>query len=310
MRATQIMTDPQKEHSSLWEYNNASATTKARVQDIDNFKASPANYKLALWDPETNGVRYLKYLIASKCATLTPENWTSLDRIKNRHVGNPIQIRFDSRAICLDYLQAVLELEFLEKNVSLDGMNILEIGAGYGRTAHAIISNHDVKSYQIVDLENSLILSHGYLSKVLDEDSFSKIRFIEAKQASSITEERFDLAINIDSFAEMDAAVVHEYLNQINGICDRLYVKNPVGKYLDKSLDGHSEGEHVMTLALGTGVLRDVIDIFDDQVVREQSSKFIDAYRPGDAWHCIDSSLASPYCYYWQAIYENDTESS
>ena len=290
--------------SALWKFVNQTYITKDQIQDLTNFKSSSVNFKIALWNPHTNAVRYLKAIIYNLCASLTPENWERITKIENRHIGNPFTVRYNGEEICLDYLQAVYELDFIAKNVRVDGLSILEIGAGYGRTCHAIMSNHEVEIYYIVDLENCLQLSQNYLGKVLDKPAFSRIRFILAEDFDLLSDMHFDLCINIDSFAEMDAEVVQYYLDYVRKHSNYLYVKNPVGKYLDKSLDGHSQGEEVVQLALSTGVLRDIIDIHDNQAIEAQVGKFIQAYQPGSDWRCIDASWAVPWSYYWQAIFK------
>lgn len=290
--------------SKLWKYINQTQISKDKIKDLTNFKSSDVNFKISLWNPKTNGIRYLKTLIYNIAASLTSETWKKLSKIKNRNLGSPITITYNDEKICLDYLQAVFELEFIEKYIKLDGLNILEIGAGYGRTCHAIMSNHKVKTtYSIIDLENCLELSYKYLKRVLNKSNFSKINFIEVKDIDLLSDSFFDLCINIDSFAEMDPEVVKYYLNYINKHCNYFYVKNPVGKYLDKSLDNFAQSEKVVKLALNMGVLRDIIDIHDNMKVKAQVSKCIKAYKPGEKWECIADSWARPWSYYWQAIY-------
>lgn len=301
--------DNKPTQSALWNYINRTQITKEQTADLTNFKSSPVNFKIALWNPQANGIRYLKALTHFLCTSLTPENWERIHRIKNRHVGNPFTVRYDGEEICLDYLQAVYELDFIVRNLSLDGMRVMEIGAGYGRTCHAIMSNHGVDTYSILDLPNCLDLSRKYLETVLDESSFARIRFISVEDFDAAGEFESNLCINIDSFAEMDAAIVHYYLNYIDKQSDYLYVKNPVGKYLDESLDNHFEGNEVVQMALSTGLLRDVIDIHDSQAVAAQANKFKEAYRPGDAWQCLADSWAMPWSYYWQALYRKAKES-
>jgi hypothetical protein len=199
---------------------------------------------------------------------------------------------------------SIFELSFILKNLQLGGASILEIGAGYGRTCHAIISNRDIKSYYIIDLENCLQLSRRYLKKVLPEKNYRKISFIRETNLATLADTRFDLCINIDSFAEMNKDVVGKYLSFIKQRCNFLYVKNPVGKYFDKSLDDHSQGNQVVELALNQGVLKDVIDIHNNVEVKKQTEKFLKAYSPGKGWECLNNSWAKPWSYYWQAIYE------
>ncbi|GLU48701.1 putative sugar O-methyltransferase [Nocardiopsis ansamitocini] len=294
--------------SLLWEFNNETRVTDSAVTDLARFKSSAVNFKLALWDPSVNGVRYLKSLIYDLAMRLSPENRERLDRVRNREVGDPITVRCNGQTVCMDYLQAVLELDFIAGRVRMDGLRVLEIGAGYGRTCHTIMSNHDIADYTIVDLDNSLALARAYLRSVLDDGQYEKIVFVPVDTVEeALSHTRFDLCLNIDSFAEMDASTVRNYLALVDAHCDHLYVNNPVGKYLDKSLDGHAQGEDVVKLALSTGLLRDVIDIYDSQAVAARSVAFTAAYRPGTGWRCLADDRAVPWSYYWQALYRNET---
>ncbi|MGV9772524.1 putative sugar O-methyltransferase [Streptosporangium sp. NPDC003464] len=302
--------DDEYGRSPLWERYGRTKVTKEAVTDLANFKSNEVNFKMALWDPGVNGVRYLKTLVFNLSAGLSEANRARLRRIHNREVGNPIAVRYDGETVCMDYLQAVFEVEFLAGHLDLDGSAVLEIGAGYGRTCHAIMSNHDLASYHIVDLENSIQLCRAYLGTVLEEERFARIHFHSVDEAGGVDalfrDLSFDLCINIDSFAEMNARTVRAYLDRIAVTCRHLYVNNPVGKYLDKSLDGHSQGDEVVALALSTGPLRDVIDIHDNRAVEAQSRKFVTAYRPGDGWRCVAEGRSVPWTYYWQALYRND----
>ncbi len=293
--------------SALWAHINQNQITKENIEDLTNFKSGKINFKIALWDPQVNGMRYLKTLIYNLSSQLSETNWTRLKRIQNRQVGNPVTIIYNNEPICMDYLQAVFELDFIANNINLDGMSIIEIGAGYGRTCHTIISNHNVTAYYIVDLENCLKVALNYLRAVLTDQQFSKICFVNADNFNQLPAEiNFDLCINIDSFAEMNSDTVKYYLALINKLCRYLYVKNPVGKYLDKSLDGHSQGSDIVRLALSTGLLTNIIDIHNNTEVEAQKHKFVSAYKPCDNWKCLDNKWAVPWSYYWQAFYRNE----
>ncbi|WP_199191698.1 putative sugar O-methyltransferase [Amycolatopsis sp. CA-126428] len=291
--------------SPLWTYNNQANVVEHVPGDLHGFKSGAVNYKLALWDPRANGVRYLKALIYHLASGLDEANLTRLRAIRNREVGDPISVRCHGEPVCMDYLQATFELAFLGKHVDLDGCAVLEIGAGYGRTCHAVLSNHDVASYTIVDLPNSLALAEDYLRQVLDDERFAKIRFVLADNADELyTEPVFDLCVNIDSFAEMDETTVRNYLALIADRCRRLYVNNPVAKYLDKSLDDHAQGDDVVQLALQTGLLRDVIDVHDSDAIEGQVGAFTDAYRPDGSWELVEVAPVVPWSYYRQALYQ------
>lgn len=290
--------------SEQWRHINEAHITAEAVTDLAGFKSNGVNFKLALWNPAPNGVRYLKALTFALGMQLSPANRERLRRTRNRDVGDPYSVRCNGEPMCLDYLQAVHELDFIAANMTLDGARILEIGAGYGRTCHTILSNHDLAGYTIVDLPNTLALSRRYLRTVLEPEQFAKISFLGIGEVDDqVRGERFDLCVNVDSFAEMNPGTVRDYLAVIDASCAHFYVNNPVGKYLDKTLDGHSQGSAVVQLALDSGLLRDVIDIHDSEAVLAKVPDFEAAYRPGERWACMASGRAVSWSYYWQALY-------
>ncbi|WP_051043211.1 putative sugar O-methyltransferase [Nocardiopsis xinjiangensis] len=290
--------------SPLWEHHNSTAITRKAVTDLSGFKSNAVNFKLALWDPASNGVRYLKTLAHELAMRMSEEEWRRLRRVRNRDVGAPISARVHGQDVCVDYLQAVFELGFISRNVTLDNARVLEVGAGYGRTCHSMMSNHDIAEYCIVDLDNALLLSRAYLERVLDEESFSRIRFVRAEEVEAALEgRRYDLCVNIDSFAEMNPETVEHYLNLVDAHCAHLYVNNPVGKYLP---DGHSDDDEVVRYALSTGPLRQVLDIYDSEAVSAAAVRFVSAYRPGEHWKCAAEARSVPWSYYWQALYGNE----
>jgi putative sugar O-methyltransferase len=291
------------EPSGQWTHISDTLITKEVAADLAGFRSSTVNYRLALWDPRSNGVRYLKDLIYNLGEELSEANLVRLRRIRNREVGDPITVRCGGEDLCIDYLQTVYELEFIGGALDLAHGNVVEIGAGYGRTCHGILSNYDIDNYVIIDLPNTLELSRAYLRTVLDEEDFARITFVTNDDATAVPDLRYDLCININSFGEMTQVTVRNYLDLIAGRCRHFYTKNQVGKYLDKSLDDHAHGSAAVARALSTGPLREVIGIHDADAVRSQRSKFLDAYRPGAGWVSLADSRAKPWSFYWQALY-------
>lgn len=290
--------------SPQWERINKYWVTEDAAADLTNFKSDERNCNISLWNPEVNGVRYLKTLVYNYGMELSSADWSRLRRIQHREVGDPVTVRCRGEALCMDYLQAVLELGFIEREIDLRGATVVEIGAGYGRTCHAMLANHDLSEYCIVDLKNTLRLSRRYLHEVLDEVQFGKVRFIEVDEVDDALESTgFDLCINVHSFTEMTPNTVRDYLDLIDQKCRAFYVKNPVGKYMDKTLDGHFKGDEAVQMALETGPLRQVLDVFDGQAVEAAVPDFLAAYCPGDAWDCVADARAVPWTYFWQAIY-------
>lgn len=289
--------------SKMWEKICQEHINSTNLHDISNFKSSDINFRLTIYNPKHNGVRYLKELIFFVASTLSDRQWQLLANIRNRDFGNPFSIRFNGENVCVDYLHAVLELSFLEREMNLQGARIVEIGAGYGRSCHSIISNYNLHSYTIIDLDNVLSLSSKYLAEVLPPEQFKKIQFLSIDKMGQAWQQTYDLCINIDSFAEMDEEVVRFYLNFIDRQGGAFFTKNPVGKYLNAQLDSHAAGDEAVRLALQTGLLRDIIDIHDMDQVRGQRDKFVTAYTPSPAWDCRADEHAGLWSYFWQAFY-------
>jgi len=293
--------------SPQWDRITKFWVTEDAAVDLTDFKSDTRNYNISLWNPEANGIRYLKTLVYDLATRLGPDDWARLRKIRNRSVGDPLTVRYEGEELCLDYAQAVLELGFIEQRVTLRGARVLEIGAGYGRTCHAMLSNHDLAEYCIIDLRNTLHLSRRYLREVLDDAQFAKLRFVQVEDIDEVLHSaHFDLCINIHSFTEMMPETVQGYLDLIDEKCAAFYAKNPLGKFLDKKLDGHFKGDEAVRLAMQTGPLRKVIDIFDSEALAAAVPDFVDAYRPAAGWRCAAEARAVPWSYFWQAVFTKD----
>ncbi|MBO3741349.1 putative sugar O-methyltransferase [Actinoplanes flavus] len=291
--------------SRQWERIQDHWITEDAAVDLDNLKSDGRNFKLALWDPSTNGVRYLKALTYHLGMELSADDWARIRRTPNREVGNPITVRCQGEPLCLDYVQAAFEVGLIDREIDLTGARVMEIGAGYGRTCHMILSNYDLAGYRIVDLRNTLQVSRAYLREVLDEARFDKIEFVAVDEVDDLfPSDRFDLCINVHSMTEMSPDTVRAYLELIDESCTAFYVKNPVGKYVDETLDGYHQGREAVEMALENGPLRQLVDIHDSEAVRAAAPAFIDGYRPADDWECVSDGPAVPWSYFWNALYK------
>ncbi|MGY0071961.1 putative sugar O-methyltransferase (plasmid) [Streptomyces sp. QTS137] len=83
---------------------------------------------------------------------------------------------------------------------------VLEIGAGYGRTCHAMLSHHRVEEHWIPDPGRALPLSWEHLRTVPGHRSFSRVGLVSVDDADDLDRAlgagRFDLCPNIDSTAD------------------------------------------------------------------------------------------------------------
>ena len=74
--------------SDLWKKNNEWFDDTSNI-DWDEFKHSDFFYKIALWKPSANGVRYLKMLLYNLGMGLTNYHFGVLNNTPNRNIGNP-----------------------------------------------------------------------------------------------------------------------------------------------------------------------------------------------------------------------------
>jgi putative sugar O-methyltransferase len=288
-----------------WQLARQTIASGVSPFDLENFKASAANFKIALWDPKTNGLRLLKTLIFDTVSRFSDEDIGRLESISNRSLGNPIDIKDRGVRVCLDYAQAFLETKFIEDVCTLRGLQVLEIGGGYGRTCHTLLSLHeDIERYVIADLSWMLQIAEMYLKRVMSPSQMAKVEFVPLEQFAGLSARNFDLAINIDGFNEFDEAVVKGYLDYINLHARRFYTKNPVAKYRDPSLDSGAGNNREMKYAITSGLLRNVIDIFDGDAIAANVPDFLSAFCPGSRWKCVKHGRGVPWSFYHQALYE------
>ena len=120
-------------------------------------------------------------------------------------LGNPPPVWLHGRLISQDLANSALELSAMP---IVSPRSILEIGAGYGRTAYALLSVYPEASYTIVDIEPALSISRWYLTTLFPN---RKISFVPAAAAHTLGRE-YDLALSISSLQEMRPDQVASYL--------------------------------------------------------------------------------------------------
>ncbi len=284
--------------SKFWEVVNENNLSMEMIAEkISEFKRSSVNYNISLHDPASQGVRYLWTVIYLMAKGMTDGMFDKLKRIKGRAVGQPISIIYNDEIVCLDYAQAIYELDFIEQYVKMDGMDILEVGAGYGRTCHAIISNYDIKSYTIADLDGCIALSHRYLREVLTEEQFDKITFLRVEQEELNSD--FDLCLCIDAFSELDEGQAKHYVEYVNAHCRYFYLKTQLCRYNVNYFD--NKDNETKTIYLNKGF--DRISTSNNREVEGQVLKFLELYSPGPDWGGLGNSNAKPYMQYWQGMW-------
>ncbi len=124
--------------------------------------------------------------------------------------GGPIPVHEAGRLISQDLANSSIEVEAMRR--ALDGQpprSILEVGAGYGRTAYSLLGIFPDATYTIIDIEPAISISRWYLTQLFDED---RLRFLAPTEVDQIDDHSVDLAVSISSLQEMTADQVAKYL--------------------------------------------------------------------------------------------------
>jgi len=148
-----------------------------------------------------------------------PQIIESIDTFKkNDTIGNPGL--WDSKKygmISSDTMHRINTLCDIEKYFGgLNNKNVVEIGVGYGGLCFVLSSFYDIKSYELVDLDNVVALSKKYLTALNVE-------------ANSGETEDFDLTISEFCIAELDNKGISDYYQRYIQKSKSIYLMmNPV----------------------------------------------------------------------------------
>ena len=283
-------------NSPLW--NSILAQDVFAQIDLNTFKEEGANTRITQYSSKTHGVLFLKNLLFQMANKFKKDELSLLHNVPNRHIGGGIGIAYKGISLDLDYLLALEEVIFLK--TYLDSVeSILEIGAGYGRTCHTILSLFpNIKKYYIVDFPKMLELSKSYLKMASNQENFSKIQFIPVEEMGNYSH---DLTINIDSMQEMDQTTTEAYLDYIDRFSKGFYSKNTIGKF-DPSFCGWPESEGSV-LAINSGLLKEKLNIFCPDEIERAQEKFLSKFTPSKFWSVNKHSATLPWSHYYQALF-------
>ena len=147
---------------------------------------------------------------------------------KNDAIGNPPLWHSGKYGmISPDTLHRLNTLCDIEKYFGgLNNKNAAEIGVGYGGLCFALSSFYDIKSYELVDLDNVVALSKKYLSAL-------------GVEVASCETEDFDLTISEFCIAELDNKGISDYFQRYIQKSKAIYLMmNPAPlKWPKKRLD-------------------------------------------------------------------------
>ena len=122
----------------------------------------------------------------------------------------------NEKMLTRDLLDSIVEIYFLERKLglsSLSNVNIMDIGAGYGRLAHPMVKSlPNLGKYICVDaIGESTFLSEYYLSfRGVDQQAIVVPLFEIEEKLANIS---IDIAINVHSFSECTLAATSWWLD-------------------------------------------------------------------------------------------------
>lgn len=129
-------------------------------------------------------------------------------------LGNPVPVYWQGRLISQDLANTALETEAILR--ALNGkvpQGIVEIWAGYGRTAYVLMKLFPEAQYTIIDIEPTLSISKWYLMHIFPN---RKITFVNAETLDASTLPRSSLAVSISSLQEMTLEQIEKYITLID----------------------------------------------------------------------------------------------
>ena len=260
---------PEVQPSKYWIELNKSDQGQLYAAGFENFKQTVAKHyftwtQIWPWDPQ---IRFLMSqlplttTIANVFRTFSPLKHTHLslteslacnflsnmvwdyavktcpriDKLSEPAIGNPPRLLRNGRLISQDLANSALEADFVLANLpkSLKVQRACELGAGYGRTAHALISLMPGVKYVVVDIPPALYVSQKYLSSIYPGkkvftwrpfNSYAEIKaefeaadlaFLLPSQIEMLPDGLFDLFVNVSSLHEMRIDQIRYYFTQI-----------------------------------------------------------------------------------------------
>ncbi len=202
---------------------------------------------------------YTKHTKLDKYLPILEKNNFLIDKVPN--------IKINNNLLTQDKLNSIIEFESIEKFLrtqNFSDLNILEIGAGSGRTTETLISllseNKNVK-YVIVDIPpalyiNYLRMKNNYKDKniyvcynINNESDLEKIFekndiiLMLPHHLDYFKKKIFDITIAIDCLHEMDKKIIKYYMDRIDIVSKNLYFKVWNETYLAYSFNNHLQAQ-------------------------------------------------------------------
>jgi hypothetical protein len=190
---------------------------------FNKFKSTPEYCDVLEHVNEWLGGEYIKFIKEHYPKLLDPE---LVEKFKgNDKYGGPTTFTYPETGsispTTLRYMKVLGDLETqIDGLKSLDGLDIVEIGCGYGGQCRIISEKCDFKSYTFIDLPVVIDLIEKCIKQ--KPGLIDKCRFVRVGIDSM--EVKGDLVISNYAFSECDVDVRKNYINTILNKCTRGYL--------------------------------------------------------------------------------------
>lgn len=142
-----------------------------------------------------------------------------LDLLDEDDLFGNFTFRIDNRLISRDLLDSIIEIYFLEKHLNISKLNkttILDIGAGYGRLAHRMVTSMpQISSYLCTDAVAISSFISDYYIKFRKVDKVAKVIGLDAIERA-LAEKPVDIAINVHSFSECKISAIDWWVSLLS----------------------------------------------------------------------------------------------
>ncbi len=198
--------DPIVTEPSIWVDNHV------KTDDIKYFRGDNAY----VWQLRGKGISDVNYILTAYYVK-TIDNLSLLDVLKEDGEFGVHSFAFnDNKVISRDLLDSIVEIYFLERQLNISTfpkLNILDIGAGYGRLAHRLIEAlPNLNNYICVDaIPVSTFICEYYLSFRNVDKKAKAVPIYEIEDV--LQNQPIDIAVNIHCFSECTISAIEWWLS-------------------------------------------------------------------------------------------------
>ena len=206
---------------SISDMDSYLGVVKAAVADdsvFSKFKTYPGYTEILEHVSYDQGLAYLHNI-----EEFSPELLEDIHKFSENDLqGSPVVYQYSVGSISpttLRYIKVLSDL--ITYYGSLDGMDIVEIGCGYGGQSKIICEKFNVASYTYIDLPDVINLISKYTSSILPNQNKVMIPY---KEMGGMVKDSYDLIISNYAFTECTVELQNKYIDSVLNRSKRGYI--------------------------------------------------------------------------------------